>query len=548
MLDKLRLAVRLMAGFGVVTLLFMIVTLVGVTSLQNVNQEIDDMVKDKFPKTVWANEIVESINIIARAARNALLVTSDEVMKKEMARFEEPRKIIKERLEKLQETIHSDKGKAVLKDLTDARAIYLQDQDNFINLVNSGKKDEARQLMLGSIRKSQGNYVAAVVKLIDFQTGLMNESGKTADVAADNAVRLMLLLGGVALVLAIGIAILLTRSVMKQLGGEPSYAADMVSKVAAGDLSVKIETRADDQGSLLFAMKNMVDKLATTISEVRAAADSLGSASNQIAATSQSLAQGASEQAAGVEETTAGIEQISASIAQNTENAKVTDGIATQSSSDAVEGGKAVGETLRAMKSIAAKISIIDDIAYQTNLLALNAAIEAARAGEHGKGFAVVAAEVRKLAERSQVAAQEIGQVAGSSVGLAERAGQLLDSIVPNIQRTADLVQEITAASKEQATGTGQINIAMGQLNQTTQQTASASEELSATAQEMQAQAEALQQLMSHFKLERRIDTQTRTPVKTATAAARRPKAAAPASRAQAPTQVARIDEDFARF
>lgn len=192
MLDKLRLAVRLMAGFGVVTLLFMIVTLVGVTSLQNVNQEIDDMVKDKFPKTVWANDIVESINIIARAARNALLVTSDEEMKKEMARFEEPRKIIKERLEKLQETIHSDKGKAVLKDLTDARAIYLQDQDNFINLVNSGKKDEARQLMLGSIRKSQGNYVAAVVKLIDFQTGLMNESGKTADVAADNAVRLML--------------------------------------------------------------------------------------------------------------------------------------------------------------------------------------------------------------------------------------------------------------------------------------------------------------------------------------------------------------------
>jgi methyl-accepting chemotaxis protein len=182
-------------------------------------------------------------------------------------------------------------------------------------------------------------------------------------------------------------------------------------------------------------------------------------------------------------------------------NAKVTDGMATKASGEASEGGEAVRATVIAMKQIAQKISIIDDIAYQTNLLALNAAIEAARAGEHGKGFAVVAAEVRKLAERSQVAAQEIGTVASSSVDLAERAGKLLDEMVPNIKRTSDLVQEITAASEEQSSGVSQINMAVSQLSQTTQQNASSSEELAATAEEMSTQAEQLQQAMSFFKV-----------------------------------------------
>ncbi len=180
----------------------------------------------------------------------------------------------------------------------------------------------------------------------------------------------------------------------------------------------------------------------------------------------------------------------------------MTDGIASKAASEAVEGGEAVKETVEAMKAIASKIAIIDDIAFQTNMLALNATIEAARAGEHGKGFAVVATEVGKLAERSQVAAQEIGELATGSVHTAEKAGKLLGEIVPSIGKTSDLVQEIAAASKEQAAGAGQINNAMSQMSKITQQNASSSEELAATAEEMAAQTESLQQLMRFFTVD----------------------------------------------
>lgn len=276
--------------------------------------------------------------------------------------------------------------------------------------------------------------------------------------------------------------------------------ARIFSGLAAGDLGQRI-TR-DSPGTFNQVKEDAnsaCEKLSTIIDEVRAAADALTGAANQVSATAQSLSQAASEQAASVEETTASIDVMSASISQNSDNAKVTDGMATKASKEATDGGGAVSQTVIAMKQIAAKIGIVDDIAYQTNLLALNAAIEAARAGEHGKGFAVVAAEVRKLAERSQEAAKEIGELAGNSVTTAERAGKLLDEIVPSIQKTSELVQEIAAASAEQSESVVQIGGAMGQLSKATQQNASASEELAATSEELSGQAEQLQQSVAFF-------------------------------------------------
>ena len=307
-------------------------------------------------------------------------------------------------------------------------------------------------------------------------------------------------LAGIA-VLAALIGWAISRHLIRQLGGEPSYVNEVLLKVAQGDLTQRIELGSKSEGSMAHSLKLMVEHLAGTMRRVRESADGISDAAAQTSATAQSLSQSSSEQAAGVEETSASIEEMTASVQQNSANAKVTADIAERASHSAQSGGSAVGKTVSAMQQIAKKIVIIDDIAYQTNLLALNAAIEAARAGEHGKGFAVVAAEVRKLAERSQVAAQEIGEVARDSVSMAEQAGVLLEEIVPAIGKTSALVQEISAASDEQSVGISQINQAMGQLGQSTQTNAASSEQLAATAEELSSQAETLQEAVAFFKV-----------------------------------------------
>ncbi|WP_374511060.1 methyl-accepting chemotaxis protein [Niveibacterium sp.] len=321
----------------------------------------------------------------------------------------------------------------------------------------------------------------------------------------------------------------------------------VMAAVAGGDLTMTITSDYRGQiKDLSDAVNATVAKLSETIAAVNGTSDALVSASEQVTDTAQALSQASSEQAASVEETSASIEEMSASINQNTENAKVADTMTSDGSKKAAEGGQAVTETVLAMKQIAKKIGIIDDIAYQTNLLALNAAIEAARAGEHGKGFAVVAAEVRKLAERSQVAAQEIGQLAGNSVGLAERAGKLLDEIVPATRKTADLVQEITASSREQSVGVEQINTAMDQLNTITQQNAAASEQLAATAGEMSAQANELQQLMSFFSIGAREDGGRQAVATSKAPAARSAPVATGSKRGSASAGL--VDTGFSRF
>jgi methyl-accepting chemotaxis protein len=265
-------------------------------------------------------------------------------------------------------------------------------------------------------------------------------------------------------------------------------------------------------GVLTDALNRMVEKFQQVVADVRAGADNVAAGSNELSGASEQLSQGASEQAASVEEISSSVEEMSANIHQNTENTIQTEKIANQLALDARETGVAVGETVAAMKHIADKISVIEQIARNTNLLALNAAIEAARAGDAGKGFAVVAAEVRKLAENSGKAAAEINALSKTSVAKAEDAGKKLEAIVPDIEKTAELIQEITAASNEQNSGAEQINQAIQQFDQIVQQNASASEEMAASSEELSAQAEQLKSAIAFFQIQEELIVKQKNP------------------------------------
>ena len=320
----------------------------------------------------------------------------------------------------------------------------------------------------------------------------------SAAVSATTVAMLGSFLGFVLLSLVI-LLILIPRMILNPIG----RAMTDMTRVAEGDLSGEITVRSRDEiGKMSAALSSMVTRLREVIGTVQRSAHEVSAGSREISSITDHLSQGAAGQASATEEVSANMEEMSASISRNAENSRAARDIANQAAQNAHQGGQVVQQTLSAMRNIADRVGIIEEIARNTNLLALNAAIEAARAGESGKGFAVVAGEVRKLAERSGTAASEISQVSRQSVGIAEEAGQLLEKIVADVGRTAELMKEISAAGEEQRSGAQQINGSLVQLDQVVQQNASSSEELASMAEQLMAQARSMEEATSFFRVE----------------------------------------------
>ena len=493
-----KIGTRLALGFGLVLILTVTLAIIGIMNMAAIKKDFNTVVKANNVKIAMANGMRGNLNIVARSVRNLIIQTDAAFQQKQKDRIAEARKTSDELTSKLSALVVTEKAKKLMDEINSARDTTRPLFNKTIELAVAGRHAEAAKFLLDDVQGPQDKWFAALQAMIELQETQNQQLVETSDKAYNSAFQLMLAMSVVSVLLGVIFGFVVTRSVTRPI----NEAVAVANALAQGDLTVTVEAKSKDEtGVMMAAIATMVEKLKQVVGDVMGAADNVASGSQQLSSTAQQMSQGATEQAASAEEISSSMEEMASSIRQKTDNAMQTEKISIKSSTDAKDGGKAVIETVAAMKEIATKISIIEEIARQTNLLALNAAIEAARAGEHGKGFAVVASEVRKLAERSQSAAGEISGLSTRSVAIAEQAGEMLTRMVPDIQRTAELVQEITASSKEQDTGAEQINKAIQQLDQVIQQNASASEEMASTSEELSGQAEQLQDSISFFNI-----------------------------------------------
>jgi len=492
MFNRLKFQHKMLIGPALAGLAFCLVLAITLIFGSHSVSQMQQVESGYYPSVEMSRDLEEDLNAIQRGLQDAVAAKNSEALTETDALKDK----FLQRLQKEQNNPVLDHRDLDQLD-AEMRGYYAQARQNTESMI-AGNGTEGLSQSLASMK----NQYNAIHNKLQANTTRDQASILRAFEETRNSQRRTIQLTFIVSLLCLGLMIAATWYIARIITRSLLEAVRVANELSQGNLTVGVEVYNEDEtGQMLQALKDMSGRLSQTLSEVKNLASALVAAAAQIASSAASLSEGTSEQAASIEETTSSLEQMSASIAQNAENSRQMEQMAVKGARDSEESGTAVRKSVSAMKQIAGKISIIEEIAYQTNLLALNAAIEAARAGEHGRGFAVVATEVRRLAERSQTAAQEISGLATSSVGVAERSGMLLQELVPAIKKTAEMVQEVSSSSREQASGVTQINKAMTSVDKVTQRNASSAEELSSTAEELAAQSEALQQLMGFFRV-----------------------------------------------
>ncbi|MZR15179.1 HAMP domain-containing protein [Maritimibacter sp. DP07] len=494
---RLTLKLKLAATFVVLIALATFGMISSLNSLGRMSGNLTEITEVEAEKVRLAENFTAGQLRIQRDVRELILAEDPQLRSEIRARMDQARARAETTFTALND-LSTQEGQALL---TEGRAAWdsLIDVNNrALSMANNGNTMAAFRLLSG---QGQDLWVAmednldALIALN--RDGLANAVVRAGEnYAASRQLAILLTLAMVALgaIAATWIILTISRGLSRSIA--------LAKRVASGDLTETAALRGNDEVTdLVRALNDMVAKLRGIVGEVSSGSANVASGAGEMASTSEQLSQGATEQASSTEEASSSMEEMTANIKQTADNASETESMAQKSAEDARASGRAVADAVGAMKTIAERILVVQEIARQTDLLALNAAVEAARAGEHGRGFAVVASEVRKLAERSQTAAGEISGLSSDTVKAAEEAGQMLEGLVPDIEKTATLVSQISGASQELATGANQVNLAIQQLDKVTQENTAAAEQMSSTAEELSAQAETLRGAMSYFRL-----------------------------------------------
>ncbi|AGW92707.1 MULTISPECIES: methyl-accepting chemotaxis protein [Cupriavidus] len=518
--NQLRVTTRLVAGFLVVAVIGAVMGLLGVINMGR----MADWTGKIYNGDLQALKAVQDANInLVYASRSQIGLLSASTMGERATEKEQIAKslaLMDERIRQVVGAFEQAEGKALVKQYQQLSPVFRERMNKYVELVSKQPLDTSQfesQVFSESadLLKDSHALEEVMFKMVkrrdDRARSNMEEARRVYD--ATRIWMLGLVLGGLALSVLLGV--FLARALSRQLGGEPGYAAEIASRIAEGDFSSPVATRAGDKSSLVYAMQQMQQQLSHMVRDFKESAESIGTASREIAAGNNDLSQRTEQQAASLEETASSMEELTSTVRQNADNARQASGLAANASETALRGGEVVGRVVQTMdeindasKKIVDIIGVIEGIAFQTNILALNAAVEAARAGEQGRGFAVVAGEVRSLAQRSANAAKEIKGLIGDTVervdngsALVGQAGKTMDEIVQAVKRVTDIMGEISAASAEQSSGIEQVNQAVAQMDEVTQQNAALVEEAAAAAGALEEQASRLQGAVSMFRL-----------------------------------------------